>query len=200
MIRGDLRLLLTHVRICLPSANSVIFQRHLVVFPQRMPDPIFRAEDAPQIRMAGEVHAGQVVDLALVPIGRAPDAGHRRHLRQLARLVVLPARQNHLQHEAVLVLHAEQVINDFRVRLPLRLGRLLFVGVQIVDARDAIQIVERERRLVAQIAANLEQAVRRDFDPRIEVLQVRAGDLVAELGFELIDEMLGLAWDEVADV
>ena len=68
------------------------------------------------------------------------------------------------------------------------LAAFFLVGVQIVDARDAIQIVERQGRLIAQIAADFEQAVRRDFDPRIDVLEVRAGDLVAELGLQLIDE------------
>ena len=55
----------------LPAANAVIFERHFVIFAQRMADPVFRAEDAPQVRMADEVHAGQVVDFALVPVGRA---------------------------------------------------------------------------------------------------------------------------------
>ena len=46
-------------------------------------------------------------------------------------------------------------------------------------------------RLVAQVLANLDQARRRDFDPGIDGLQVRAGDLVAEFGFEALGEGLG---------
>ena len=38
-------------RVSLPSSNAVIFERHFVVFAQRMPDPVFRAEDPPQVRM-----------------------------------------------------------------------------------------------------------------------------------------------------
>ena len=59
----------------LSAANAVIFQRHFVILAQRMADPILGAEDAPQVGMAGEVDARQVVHLALVPVGRAPHAG-----------------------------------------------------------------------------------------------------------------------------
>ena len=34
----------------LSAADAVIFQRHLVVLAQRMADPVFGAEDAPQVR------------------------------------------------------------------------------------------------------------------------------------------------------
>ena len=51
-----------------------------------------------------------------------------------------------------------------------------------------LQVVEREARLVAQVAADCDDALGRDFDPRIDVLEVRAGDLVAELLLQLIDE------------
>src|SRR5437868_5035368 len=81
-----------------PSAapDAVVFERELIVFPQRVPDPIVCQQDARQLRVAGEPHAAQVVDLALVPVGRAPQPRHRRHLRQLTRLVALPARQQQL--------------------------------------------------------------------------------------------------------
>jgi hypothetical protein len=44
----------------------------------------------------------------------------------------------------MLVLHAEQMIDDLSVWLPFGLGRLLLIGVKVVDARDAIEIIKGE--------------------------------------------------------
>src|SRR5512132_2686261 len=43
--------------VVLPAPDPVVLQRHLVVFPQGVADPIFRAQDPPQVGMAGEVDA-----------------------------------------------------------------------------------------------------------------------------------------------
>src|SRR5262245_17968415 len=91
------------------AANAVVLQRELVVLAQRVPHPVLGQENAAQVGVAGEPDAGQVVNLVLVPVGGPPDARHRRHLRQLARLVVLPARQQHLEDEAVPVRETLQV-------------------------------------------------------------------------------------------
>src|SRR5713101_8178889 len=45
----------------LSAADAVIFQRHVIIFAERMTLPIFRTEDAAKIRVIGEVHADQVV-------------------------------------------------------------------------------------------------------------------------------------------
>jgi nitric oxide synthase oxygenase domain/subunit len=80
--------------------------------------------------------------------------------------------------------HAVEVINDLGVRLPFTFGRLLFVGVEVVDARDATQIIEGERRFVSQVTAHIEKTSGSDLDPRIDVFQIRTGDSVAKFGFE----------------
>src|SRR5580700_11036918 len=49
-----------------------------IVLAQRVPFPIVRHQDAPQIRMSLKADAEQVVTLALVPIGRRPHASNRR--------------------------------------------------------------------------------------------------------------------------
>ncbi len=64
--------------------NSVVFQRHFVVFAERVADPVFGAEDAAEVRVADEVHAEEVEDLALVPVGGAPDVADGGHFGQLA--------------------------------------------------------------------------------------------------------------------
>ena len=93
------------------------------------------------------------------------------------------AGSDHLQHQAVFVLHAEQVIDHLEMRLPVGLGGFLFVGVQVVDSRDAVEVVESQTRLVSQMLADFEQPFWSHFDPGIDVLEVGAGDLVAELLF-----------------
>jgi hypothetical protein len=84
--------------------------------------------------------------------------------------------------------HAVEVVHDLRVRLPLRLRRLLLVGVQVINARDAIEIVERQRRFAAQVAAHFQEPIGRHFDPRIDVLKIRAGDLPAKLRLQLVNK------------
>src|SRR5579884_667623 len=155
----------------LSTPDPVVFQGEFVVFSERMPRPIFREQNPRQLRMAGEPDAGQVVDLALVPFGGAPQAGHRRHLRQLARLAVLPARQDHLDDEAMPVAETAEVIDHFGVRLEAGLGRLLRVRLQPVDAADAVEQVELRPRVVAQQAAHLDEVRRLDDDERVDGLE-----------------------------
>src|SRR5262247_1621963 len=45
------------------STDSVILQRHFVVFAQRMAFPVFGTENAIEIGMAEKTHAGKVEDL-----------------------------------------------------------------------------------------------------------------------------------------
>src|SRR5947209_8687534 len=78
----------------LTAANAVVFQREFIILAQRVSDPILREQDAAQVRVAVEPDAGQVVHFALMPVGGPPERRDRRDLRQLARLVVLPAWQN----------------------------------------------------------------------------------------------------------
>src|SRR4051812_28096153 len=82
------------------AADAVILQRELVILAQRVPHPVLGQQNAAQVGVAGEPDAGQVVDLALVPVGTGPERHDRRHLGQFAGLVALPARQQHLDDEA----------------------------------------------------------------------------------------------------
>ena len=52
---------------------------------------------------------------------------------------------------------AGKVIEHFQVRLPLDGGRLLRVGLEVIDGRDAVQHVEPQGRLVAQHKPYLRQ-------------------------------------------
>src|SRR4051794_25653934 len=83
------------------SPNAVILKREFVILAQGMADPVFRQQNAAQVGMAGEPEAGEIVNLALVPVGGGPQASDRWGFRQLVRLVVPPARQHHFQGEAV---------------------------------------------------------------------------------------------------
>src|SRR6186997_3006592 len=87
MMRGSCRFVAMNrlkALVCLTSADAVIFERHFVIFSQGIPYPILGAEDSPHVRMAGEHHARQVINFALVPIGGPPNAAHRGHLGQFA--------------------------------------------------------------------------------------------------------------------
>src|SRR5689334_7755010 len=85
----DLSFILPPLSFDSTATDAVVFQGELVVLAQRVAHPVFRQEDAAQVRVAGEPDAGQVVNLALVPVGRSPEGGDRRHLGQLARLVAI---------------------------------------------------------------------------------------------------------------
>src|SRR5205823_11843794 len=92
--RGNLRFstsgLFRIVRLVLPvqldaSRDAVIFAWENVILAKRKSLPVVGAENAPQIRMAGEIDPEHVVSLALVPIRRRPEIRHRRNARLLAR-------------------------------------------------------------------------------------------------------------------
>src|SRR5262245_16558251 len=66
----------------LAPPDPVILQRELVVLAERVALPVLREQNPRQVRVAGEPDAAQVVGLALVPVGRLPQARHGRHLGQ----------------------------------------------------------------------------------------------------------------------
>ena len=132
----------------------MILQRHLVVLAERMADPILGAQDPSRIRMIGEPHAAQVVDLALVPVGRAVQPRQRRCLRQLALLIVLPARQDELDHEAMAVGEALEVVDDLDVRLVPGLGGLLGVRLEVIDPGNVVQQVEAQPGVIFPLSGS----------------------------------------------
>ena len=80
-----------------------------------------------------------------------------------------------------------EVVDHLRVRLPLGPGGLFLVGVQIVDTRNAVQIIECQVRLVPQIAAHIKKPARRYLNPGIDVFQIGARDELAKLLRKLVD-------------
>ena len=66
-------------------------------------------------------------------------------------------------------------------------------GLEIVDAADAVQHVEAQLGLVAQPAADLRQRGRRDLDPRIDRVEVAAGDGRTEFARPIADESLRIS-------
>ena len=77
-----------------------------------------------------------------------------------------------------------QVIDDFQVRLEAGLGDLLRVGLEVIDAADAVEQVELQPRVVAQEAADLDQVGRLDDDERVDGVELLALIAGAELLFE----------------
>src|SRR6185369_3493110 len=54
--------------------DAVVFLRLDEVLAERMARPVLRHEDATEVRVAAERHAEEIEHLALLPVGRAPDA------------------------------------------------------------------------------------------------------------------------------
>src|SRR5437868_1587830 len=55
MIRGS-----SNVVVILPPPHPVVFQRHLIVFAERVADPILGTEDPPQVGVPDKADARQV--------------------------------------------------------------------------------------------------------------------------------------------
>src|SRR5580704_2559378 len=55
---------------------GLILLQNVVILPQRIALPLFRQQQTLQVRMPFKNDAEHVVDLALQPIGRRPDAFH----------------------------------------------------------------------------------------------------------------------------
>src|SRR5262245_14886997 len=58
--------------------NAVVLLGLDEVLAERMARPVLRHEDAPEIGVAFEAHAEEIVGLALLPVGVAPDVRHGR--------------------------------------------------------------------------------------------------------------------------
>src|SRR3990172_7434068 len=82
------------------------------VLPQRMAREAVPQEDASQVRVTLEADPHQVVRLALLEVGPAPDRYHGRHLRVLA---VVGA---HLDRRRQVAAYREQVVDDLEVVQP----------------------------------------------------------------------------------
>ena len=111
-------------------------------------------------------------------------------------LIVFPTRCHHFQYDVkagpigIFLLGAGQVVDNFQVRFPAGLGRFLGVGFEIVNHRDAVQQIELPVGVVLEAVAHVNQPCRRDFNPFIERLQVRAGNLVTKLRLQRFVEVV----------
>jgi hypothetical protein len=92
---------------------------------------------------------------------------------------------------------ARHVVHDLDVGPPIVLGRFLLVGLEVVDARNAVEHVEPQIRLVAQVGAQRHETLGRHLDPGIDGRQVGAGDPLAKLGFQPVEKRLSAHDDSV---
>ncbi len=113
------------------------------VLPQRMPlVVVLRHQDPPQVGVAAERDAHEVVDLALQEIGPLPDAGERGDRR-----IVLGHPR--LDPDSEAVREREEVVDHFEAVLILR----------IVGRTDVGDVVEGSRGIVMEEGGHLQQAV-----------------------------------------
>ena len=99
----------------------------LVVLAERVADPVVGQHDAPQVGVAGEVHAEEVVDLPLEPVGGLPDRVERRHHRvgagrldlELERVLVPVGEEvdHHLDDLPLGPVHRGEVLAEVEVEL-----------------------------------------------------------------------------------
>src|SRR3990167_4498607 len=122
------------------------------ILAERMPDETVIGEDAAQVRMPFEHDAEEIERLALIPVGRIPDAGHGGDHRTL--VVQISA-----QTQAPVVPERQQMINRGEARsFPRPRGRLAAV-IEIIHAAYVHELLEGKRRVVAQRAAYLDDPV-----------------------------------------
>ena len=94
--------------------------------------------------------------------------------------------------------HAPKVIDHLDMWLPSGLRGLFWIALEIIDARDAAQKIEAQLGLIAQIAANVRQCIRRDLDPGVNRFEIRPGNLVAKALLQAVEKRL--AWRHGSEV
>src|SRR5918992_3452602 len=78
-----------------------------IILAERMTLPIIGEEDPSQVRMPLEPNAEEVVRLSLVPVGCAPEQGHRGKAWALTRQLHLEHDLMHEGHGLEMIHHAE---------------------------------------------------------------------------------------------
>jgi hypothetical protein len=79
------------------------------------------------------------------------------------------------------------VVDHLGVRLKRRLRGLFGIGLEIVDARDAVEHLKLEVRVGLQKLADLDDRIRFNLNPRIDGIERRTDDLVAKLLLQAIE-------------
>src|SRR6185312_820129 len=136
---------------------TVLITVDRVVLAQRITFPIFRQQQALQIRMIPEANPEKVEDLALVPVRRAPDGNHGI---ELALGLGDSALQTHAQFPA----QRMKMIDHFESR----------IGGIPVDGRDRTET--NELLLVFKKAANVHDRGGINQNRKLAALGVAAGD------------------------
>src|SRR5258706_8746092 len=108
------------------GGDAVVLVLLAVVFAQRVPLPVVRQEQAPEVGVPLEKNAEKVVALALLPIGNRPHVDERRDGRILAG-------QERLHHQPMAKRMAVEVVYDDDLVLP-----------RVVYAGEALPGVDRE--------------------------------------------------------
>ena len=77
-----------------------------------------------------------------------------------------------------------------RYAAPKETWPLFGIRLKVVDARDAVEHIETQIGLVAQIDTDFHQAGRQDLDPRVDRFEIDGGDLVVKSLFQAFNEIL----------
>ena len=131
-----------------------------VLLAQRVPVPPRRHEQPVQVVVAGDADAEHVPELALVPVGGGPHAGHALHLRRLLG-------QRHLEAHVGVPAVGDEVVEDAEGGV----GHALAVQpLALVHAAEVVEHRERLGGLLAQVPKHLGRAAGRDPGGRDAVL------------------------------
>ncbi len=95
--------------------------------------------------MVQKLDPDQVVGFAFMPIGNRPDASDRIHLRELSRLIALPAGEFDFHDQRMRMAVARKMIDHFDVWFVGELLGLGGIGFEVIDAAQVVQMIERQR-------------------------------------------------------
>lgn len=151
--------------------HAVVFVGLLIIFPQRMPLPIFGQQNSRHVRVPVELDSDEVIRFALEPIGRGPHVAHRGDFRIV--LVELD-----LQNRRVPLLVRKKVIHNFD-------------PIDPIHARNKAEEIKLQLAIFAKMRGHLVKSIRSNLDPRLTVLGLTEGlDRIAEFSAKVGMDLL----------
>ena len=132
--------------------GAVLGAARRVLLAQRVPLPPRRHQQAMEVGVAGDADAEHVPELALVPVGGGPHAGHRRP--RCGSVL----RQRHLEAHVRVPAVGDEVVEDAER------GVGLALAVEPLALVDAAEVVEHRERL-GGLPAEVRRAPRRTARP-----------------------------------
>ena len=132
-----------------------------------MTNPVFRAQDATQIRMAFEMDANQIIGFSFVPVCNSPDFADAWYDRKLTRNTVFPAVDYDLQFKTVLKRDAVQLVDHFDMWLVPKLLGFLRIGFQKIRSAQVVQVVKQQPLVVSHIPSHRQNGCGRNLNPWI---------------------------------